>query len=219
MKILGLEFSSTRRSAAVVDARGMLLGLAAQDGGRSAISLVEEALARAGAEREDIEVLAIGLGPGSYTGIRGAIALAQGWQIGRGVRTLGIGSVECLAAEAQRAGICGGLNIVIDAQRNEFYLARYELEAQEQRVIEPLRLASAAEIAALAECEKLVGPEIATKFPGGIDLYPSAATLGRLAAGRMDFVPAERLEPIYLREATFVKAPPPRVIPDRSSAP
>ena len=36
--------------------------------------------------------------------------------------------------------------------------------------------------------------------------------LGHLAKGRRDFVPAEKLEPIYLREARFVKAPPPRMV-------
>ena len=41
-------------------------------------------------------------------------------------------------------------------------------------------------------------------------MLPSAAELGRLAARRIDFVPGEKLEPIYLRETTFAKAPPPK---------
>ena len=61
------------------------------------LALVERALAQANCRREEIAVVAVGLGPGSYTGIRSAIALAQGWQLGRGVKTLGISSVECLA--------------------------------------------------------------------------------------------------------------------------
>ncbi len=44
-------------------------------------------------------------------------------------------------------------------------------------------------------------------------VFPRAATLGQLAAGRADFVSGEKLEPIYLRETKFVKAPPPRVLP------
>ena len=82
-------------------ASAVLLGRAAETGGRRAIGLVEEALRQAGCEREDMETIAVGLGPGSYTGIRGAIALAQGWQLGRGVNVLGISSVECLAAGAE----------------------------------------------------------------------------------------------------------------------
>jgi len=41
--------------------------------------------------------------------------------------------------------------------------------------------------------------------------YPSAAMLARLAAGRADFSAGEELEPIYLRETSFVKANPGRM--------
>jgi len=40
-----------------------------------------------------------------------------------------------------------------------------------------------------------------------------AAALARLALKRSDFVGGEKLEPIYLRETKFVKAPPPKIIP------
>jgi hypothetical protein len=39
-------------------------------------------------------------------------------------------------------------------------------------------------------------------------LFPAAAMVAHLAAARMDFVAGEKLEPIYLRETAFVKAPP-----------
>ena len=72
-------------------------------------------------------MIAVGLGPGSYTGIRVAISMAQGWQLARGVKLLGVSSAECLAAQAQAEKIFGRVNVVIDAQRNEFYLATYEI--------------------------------------------------------------------------------------------
>ncbi len=59
----------------------------------------------------------------------------------------------------------------------------------------------------------LIGPEVTNWFPGSRVLFPRAATLGQLARGRTDFVAGERLEPIYLRETQFVKAPPPRILP------
>jgi len=43
-------------------------------------------------------------------------------------------------------------------------------------------------------------------------VLPRAVTIARLAATRTDFLPGEKLEPIYLRETTFVKAPPPRIL-------
>jgi tRNA threonylcarbamoyladenosine biosynthesis protein TsaB len=217
MKILAVEFSSQERSVAVVqgggDARPVLLGRAAETGLHRPLGLVEEALRQARCEREEIQTLALGLGPGSYTGIRGAIALAQGWQLGRGVNTIGLSSVECLAAGAEQEKIFGLVNIIIDAHRNEFYLARYEIGPGFWREAESLRLAPFAEIEALARRgQPLLGPGAAEWFPSARDLYPDAAILGRLAGARRDFVPAEKLEPIYLRETAFKKAPPTRVM-------
>jgi hypothetical protein len=59
----------------------------------------------------------------------------------------------------------------------------------------------------------IVGPEVTNWLPGSRVLFPRAATLGRLARGRTDFVPGEKLVPIYLRATQFVKAPPPRIVP------
>jgi tRNA threonylcarbamoyl adenosine modification protein YeaZ len=179
-----------------------------------AFALIQSALSSARLEPEQIECLALGLGPGSYTGIRAALALAQGWQLARNVRLLGISSVECLAAQAQAEGLTGRVALVVDAQRHEFYLAGYELGAGGRRVVEPLRLATLAQVQAHAENGwLLIGPEATKWFPGARVLFPRAATLGQLAQERSDFVSGDKLEPIYLRETTFVKAPPPRKLP------
>jgi tRNA threonylcarbamoyladenosine biosynthesis protein TsaB len=213
MKILAVEFSSESRSVAVLEG-GALLGHAAENGGRRVIGLVEAALQEAGCEREEVETIAVGLGPGSYNGIRAAIAFAQGWQLGRGVNLIGISSVECLAARAEMEKIFGLVNIVVDAQRNEFYLARFEIGAGVRRAVEPLRLAALAEIEKRdAAAEKIIGPDITPWFPRAVNLYPDAAVLGSLATGRGDFVSGDKLEPIYLRETAFKKAPPLRILP------
>ncbi len=215
MKILAVEFSSQARNVAVLQCGGatppMLLGRAAENSVRRQLGLVADALDAAQCKREEIEVIAIGLGPGSYTGIRGAIALAQGWQIGRGVQLLGVSSVECLAAQAAEEKIFGPVNIVIDAQRNEFYVARYEIGPGQWRQAEPLRLAPFAEIEQLrASGQRIIGPDARHWFASAKDIYPDAAILGRLGCGRRDFVAGEKLEPIYLREASYTKAPPVR---------
>jgi tRNA threonylcarbamoyl adenosine modification protein YeaZ len=175
--------------------------------------MIEEALRQAHLEREQIECIAIGIGPGSYTGIRAAIALAQGWQLARGVKLLGISSAECLAAQAQADAITGRVSITIDAQRDEFYLATYELSNHSQREIEPLQIVTRTELDRRAANEAvLVGPEVTRWFASGKIVFPRAVTLGKLALNRADFIAGEKLEPIYLRETRFVKAPPPRAI-------
>jgi tRNA threonylcarbamoyl adenosine modification protein YeaZ len=225
MKILALEFSSARRSVAVIEAPDQAVPQSLSEvvevevGTRAtpAMGWVERALREARLEREQVQCLAIGLGPGSYTGIRAALALAQGWQLASppgGIKLLGISSADCLAAQAHAEGVLGRATVVIDAQRKEFYLADYELTAEGWRELVPLRLATLAEVQEREKAgQQLIGPEVAAWFPGSRVLFPSAATAGRLAASRTDFVSAEKLEPIYLRETTFVKAPPPRARP------
>jgi tRNA threonylcarbamoyladenosine biosynthesis protein TsaB len=241
MRILALEFSSAQRSVAVcegtsgakpgplancqamglppkarnaaVEPSAAAHGYAAAAGGRStqAFALIQLALQQAQCEREDIEAIAVGLGPGSYTGIRVAIAIAQGWQLARQVKLLGLGSVECLAAQLQAEGRPGRYTIAVDAQRNEFYMATYEVTAVGWRETGPLHLAPFAEVQRLAGAgQQLAGPQLTEWFPSARNLFPDAAALCRLAAGRDDYVAGEQLEPIYLRPTAFVKAPPPR---------
>src|SRR5207244_9389846 len=102
-------------------------------------------LRQAQVEREQVECIALGLGPGSYNGIRLSIAIAQGWDLasdeGR-IKLLGISSAECIAAEAGKEGLEGRVVVVVDAQRSEFYVAMYEIGSAESREVEPLALAS-----------------------------------------------------------------------------
>jgi tRNA threonylcarbamoyladenosine biosynthesis protein TsaB len=223
MKILAVEFSSPQRSVAVVqtgfDDAQVCLSEVIQTGPQSAnaLGMIADALRQAQFGREQIQCLAIGLGPGSYNGIRSAIALAQGWQLASGdhaIKLLGVGSAECLAAQAQVEGLSGRVDIVIDAQRNEFYLASYQIDPARRREIDPLRLATLADVQARERAGgMIIGPEVSKWFSGGRVIFPRATALGQLALARNDFVAGEKLEPIYLRETKFIKAPPPRNLP------
>jgi tRNA threonylcarbamoyladenosine biosynthesis protein TsaB len=214
MTILALEFSSAQRSVALAR-DGRVLADASETGGRgtNAFGLIEKVLAAAKIGRAEIECLAVGLGPGSYTGIRVALAIAQGWQVAAGVKLLGTSSVDCLAAQAQAAQWFGPVNVVIDAQRGEFYRATYLVAANEVGETGPLKIVTATEVESRAAAgEILTGPEITRWFPAGKILFPQARMLATLAANRGDFTPGELLAPIYLRETNFVKAAPARTM-------
>jgi tRNA threonylcarbamoyladenosine biosynthesis protein TsaB len=220
MKILSLEFSSSQRSVAVVQAKRPGLppqvSEVVETGGipTRPLAMVEAALREAHLEREQIECLTVGLGPGSYTGIRTAIALAQGWQLALGVKLVGLSSAECVAAGAQAEGLKGRVAVVIDAQRGEFYLAGYEISASRRRELEALTLVSADDVLARRRAgARLIGPEATSRFPDFRIVFPRAGVLGRLAIDRSDFVTGERLEPIYLRPTSFVKAASPGIVP------
>jgi tRNA threonylcarbamoyl adenosine modification protein YeaZ len=211
MKILALEFSTNRRSVAIAEMTpdGFRLCSSATDDSQrmTGMVLLDRALAEAGLAPGAVGVLAVGLGPGSYAGIRSAIAICQGWQLARDTPLLGISSIEVLAREAQLVGTFGEVNIVIDAQRREFYRARFAVSKEAISPIESVLVIpkDQAEVGG-----KILGPDIAKLISGGIDLYPSATELARIASTRSDFLPGEELEPIYLRETTFLKAAKPR---------
>ena len=212
MTILALEFSSPQRSVAVLRSSDAIFEVIESGGNATnAFAMIESALHEAKLEREQIGVIAVGLGPGSYTGIRVALSVAQGWRLARGVKLLGIGSAECLAEQARPEKIFGRVNVVMDAQRNEIYLAGYDVSADGRREVEPLKILSPAEIKLRSEEGGIfIGPEVTKWFPGGRIMFPRAAMLAELAARRRDFPTGETLEPIYLRETNFVKSPPRR---------
>jgi tRNA threonylcarbamoyl adenosine modification protein YeaZ len=243
MTILALEFSSIQRSVAVLSGTGILpvpVGIRAGNvsitgqvvrpdplescpafevietsRGKTMrpLGMIEEVLRQAGVEREAIGCIVVGLGPGSYTGIRAAIALAQGWQLAREVKLAGVSSAEGIAAQAQAEGLRGRVNAVVDAQRGEFYLATWELADQARRETESLRIVRREVVEARVQAgECVIGPEVTAWFPTGRQVFPRALRLAEIAKAGVDPVPGERLEPIYLRETAFVKAPPPRIV-------
>jgi tRNA threonylcarbamoyl adenosine modification protein YeaZ len=221
MKILALEFSSAQRSVALVErAAGPQSWIEHETvetgtGLSKPFQMIEQVLRQAGIEREQIRCLAVGLGPGSYTGIRLAIAVAQGWHLAREVNLHGLSSADCLAAQAHVQGLRGRIAIIIDAQRGEFYLAVYELNSTDWSELERLRLVSREVVVKHSEAgDVLVGPEVSQWFPQGRTIFPRAAILGKLAFDRKAYIEGEKLEPIYLRKTSFVKAPPPRVLPE-----
>jgi len=205
MKVLALEFSSNRRSIAIADGKDILARVETDDVKKPPLTLIDEALKYANLDPAAIETLALGTGPGSYTGIRSAIATAQGWQLARDINLLAISSAEVLAATARANGQRGETNFIIDAQRHEYYHTTWNLTEETQTETTPLHI-----IGVVEACElEAFGPD-ATGFPYCEPLFPYAAILAQLAAERTDFQPGETIEPNYLRPTEFTKAPPPR---------
>jgi tRNA threonylcarbamoyl adenosine modification protein YeaZ len=216
MKILAFEFSGELRSVALlVTGKEPVQVQETAPRQRRPFALVDELLRGTGVEREEIQCVAVGLGPGSYTGIRGSIAIAQGWELALGVSLLGVSSVEALAALALARGFQGELAVLVDAQRTEFYLAQYWAGPGGLELRKALQLVSRSTVVALREQGAvMVGADATAVAAGATLLRPEARMVAQLAAGRQDFVHGDQLEPIYLRESQFVKAPPLRVIPE-----
>jgi tRNA threonylcarbamoyl adenosine modification protein YeaZ len=208
MNVLAVEFSSPQHSVAVVRGAGDSTEAyeAVESGGRATrpFGMAQAVLREAGLEREAIDCVAVGLGPGSYTGVRAAIAVAQGWQFAAKVLLRGIGTLEVLAEQARLEQLFGPVSFVIDAQRQEMYHARWEISQAAARELEPLKLVRLPELQQRFDSgEILAGPEVTRWFPTARTVIPRAAALGRVALRSRGSAAGESLEPVYLRPTAF----------------
>src|SRR5438093_13707481 len=114
MVILAFDTATDVATSALVD-DGEVLGEFVS----RAVTLLEDVdalLRRAGAHTGDIDALAVGTGPGSFTGTRIGLAVARGLALALGVPAAGVSTLDALAAGG------GGAVPVIDARRGEVFV-------------------------------------------------------------------------------------------------
>jgi tRNA threonylcarbamoyladenosine biosynthesis protein TsaB len=195
--IIALESASSDPSLALAERDGSLLAADAWEGeGRQASELLPHLLvllARTGRELAGTSALAVGIGPGSFTGLRVSMSLAKGLALALDVPLLGVPSLEAwLAAEpeAQAAVARAGA-------QDAFVLLRGEALP---------RIVDAAELARLIDASPVVAAsEVAAAFalPGAISPRRAAEAVALRASRRLREEPRgddlERLEPWYLR--------------------
>jgi tRNA threonylcarbamoyladenosine biosynthesis protein TsaB len=133
MIALALDTSGPIGSVAVVgdDAPGtrVLASRTVGEGMRRGVELfpsIEAALAEAGITARDVDVVAVGTGPGSYTGLRVGVTAARALAYATGADLIGVPSCDALAAAAPREE--GTLAVVVDARVRAVYVAVYHAD-------------------------------------------------------------------------------------------
>jgi tRNA threonylcarbamoyladenosine biosynthesis protein TsaB len=174
--------------------------------GEQLAPLIERCLADAGIVRQDLTALAVGTGPGPFTGLRVGLVTARTLAHVLEIPVYGVSTLDVLAVEAVDTGaVIGEFVVATDARRKEVYLASYDEEGH--RLAGPV----VDRPAVLATDAQVVG-EGALLYP---DAFPTAVGPRRPAAGWLArTVAAERAEltdpePLYLRRPDAV-APGPR---------
>jgi len=192
--ILAIESASTDLSLAIAGPDGATLGTDAWSSGhRQAHELLPRALellARSGLALSDCRAVAVGLGPGSFTGLRVGLSVAKGIAFSLEVPIVGVPSLDAWLAAEPDCSVA-----VARAGAADAYLL--ERDAPGPVLVER---------AALVDLSGAVAArELAADF-GMLHTRPpdrAAAAVARLAAGRLADDPAgddlERLEPTYLR--------------------
>ncbi len=125
--LLALERSTAHGSAALFSDDGKLLAEEYDEAGRGdAFSIVEAVVSKAGADISCVDAYAVGLGPGSFSGVRSAMSVLNGIAAPSGARITGVGSAVA-AAFAYRSGRRGSLTdrvaVVGDARRGRIWMS------------------------------------------------------------------------------------------------
>ena len=156
MRALALDTASTQTVLALADldeisGEAPLLASGQVDAPRQAnqVLLARAALLleEAGLVTGDVDAVAVGRGPGSFTGVRIGVATAKGIACGLGVALYGVSTLDSVAWRAWRAGVRGRLGVVADAMRKEVYPVRYELDDAGVTRLEPDMVAKPAQVA------------------------------------------------------------------------
>jgi tRNA threonylcarbamoyl adenosine modification protein YeaZ len=200
--LLAFDTATPAVTVALHDGAHVLAEVASADArrhGELLASAIDKVLADAGVTRLDVTAVAVGTGPGPYTGLRAGLVTARVLGSALAVPVYGVCTLDVLARDAVPAAAGRAFAVATDARRRELYWARYGADGQ--RLTDPA-VSAPGEIG--AGCP-VAGPG-AGLYPGLLGEriapeYPAARTLAllvaeRLAAG-MPMLPAE---PLYLRQ-------------------
>lgn len=201
MLILGLDTATPAVTVALHDGGQPLAQLVTVDAHRHAELLtpaISKVIADSGAERADLTGIAVGVGPGPYTGLRVGLVTARVLGAALGVPVYGVCSLDVIAADVEAPA---GFLVATDARRREVYWAEYDERGG--RTAGP----SVDVPADVTPRGQPVAGEGALLYPSWLPngtgpTYPAAATLCRMVTTALAAGETGRLlppEPLYLR--------------------
>lgn len=213
MKILGLDASTKTAGVAIVE-NGIVLGEIITNDKKThsqkLMVIVDQILKNLKLKLEELDGIAVSVGPGSFTGIKIGMATAMGLSLSKNIPMVGISSLEALAYNVVEFKniICP----IIDAKRNEVYTAMFKFDGKEmirlepdaainiEQLIEKLKLVSEDVLLVGQDAEKIY-EEIRSKLKQNVYLsnsVPRASSVAMLSINR-EF--SSEIKPNYIRKS------------------
>lgn len=220
-KILALDTATEACSAALLLDDDLLerYQVAPREHTGLLMPMVDSLLAEAGLEVHELDAIAFGRGPGSFTGLRIATGVTQGLALGADLPVLPVSDLAAVALQAHRELGWDEMLVCQDARLEEFFVGGFHVDASGPREILAEALVDASQLATIArDFGFAVGSGWST--PGGQQATPPGlviesavhlpraadiARLGKLALERGEAVPVERALPVYLRDQVAKK--------------
>jgi tRNA threonylcarbamoyladenosine biosynthesis protein TsaB len=192
MRVLAIETATPVASVALVDQGGVVASRALRAPRRHLewlAAAIDGMLGGAGSSPDSVEAVAIGRGPGGFTGLRIGIATAAAWSRARGVPVLGVGTLETLAVSSGGGGL---ILPVLDAYRGEVAAALYRVGGEPEPVCLVPALVAPPE-AVVAEMRPVLEAERAPRRPlvvagDGLVRYAAALIAALAGAGMHELI-------------------------------
>ncbi|MCW8335126.1 tRNA (adenosine(37)-N6)-threonylcarbamoyltransferase complex dimerization subunit type 1 TsaB [Vibrio paucivorans] len=219
-KILALDTATENCSVALMvgDKLYVRSEVAPRDHTKKVLPMVDEVLKEAGVTLADLDALAFGRGPGSFTGVRIGIGIAQGLAFGADLPMIGVSTLAAMAQGSYRQHGASHVACAIDARMSEVYWGRFSRqedgswsEVDAECVISPQVLAEQLSRDELAWKAAGTGwdaysealAELTIECEKGDVLFPDAQDIVYLAQFELakgNTVDAEHASPVYLRD-------------------
>ena len=216
-RLLAIDTATEACSVALLCEGGVIgrLKLVGRGHGDEILEMVNAVLDEAGLQLRALDGIAVSVGPGSFTGVRICVSVAQGLAFGAGLPVVGVTTLEALALQAMRGG---GDHVLacLDARMGEIYWGCFSPDVE--RGVAPRSEPAVGPAAAIRVPFKGAFTGIGRGFgayaglrtlpgvvlPAGADeALPDAADVVRLGALRLaagEGVDPDNLRPVYLRD-------------------
>lgn len=197
MTILAIETTAAVASAAIWRDGAVAASLHADAGLRHAetvLPLIQRLLQEQETALEEVDAFAVDIGPGSFTGVRIGVCIANGLAYAGKKRVIGVNALQALCEPCSETGrpVCA----LIDARNGNAYAAVYQ---GGQNIVAPCAVETEAFLAGVPAGALFVGDAVAERLGIAAALrYPEAAAVAALAA-RNPASACDSVTPLYLR--------------------
>ena len=204
MHILAVETSGARGGIALADGDNLLGEVMLGEGlrhGRDLVPTIKDACERAGWDRRHIDLVAVSIGPGSFTGVRIAVTLAKVMAFDTGAKVVAVPSLRVMAENAppDRRRVAA----IVDAKRGGLFASIFERRGKGDDVVRAPNVSSgsSAPRALLEEFNEIFGPaliepeELARHMERPAFVLGRGIIKGREALGAFDLAPEDLWDP------------------------